>query len=74
MNHGGGIANNYLPICENIFQQLREISLTTSQTLKNKAFPTITSKKQISWPALTFSPWDNQTTKEPSFGASRASR
>jgi hypothetical protein len=32
LNHGGNIANNILQISENIFQQLREISLTTHQT------------------------------------------
>jgi hypothetical protein len=54
VEHGGEIANNYLRISENIFQQLREISLTTSQTPYFQAFPSITSKEQIPWPASTF--------------------
>jgi hypothetical protein len=54
MNHTTPIANNISRISENIFQQLREISLTTSQTLKNKAFPAITSQKQTPRPRGTF--------------------
>jgi hypothetical protein len=58
LEHDGSIANNYLRISENIFQQLREINLTTSQTLYFQAFPSITSHEQIPRPRETFSPWD----------------
>ena len=47
LRHGGNIANNYLRISENIFQQLREIRLTTHEALKIKAFYAITSKAEI---------------------------
>jgi hypothetical protein len=33
VEHGWNIANNYLQISENIFQQFNKISLTNSQTL-----------------------------------------
>jgi hypothetical protein len=54
LNHGGKIANKKCQQLENIFHQFIKIRLTTSQTLKNKAFSTIASKEQISWPRETF--------------------
>jgi hypothetical protein len=54
LNHGGNIANKYLRISENIFQQFIKIRLTTNQTPYFQAFPTITSKEQIPRPQGNF--------------------
>jgi hypothetical protein len=56
LEHGRKIANKKCQQPKNIFQQFIEIRLTSHQTLKNKAFPTITSKEQISWPQGNFQP------------------
>jgi hypothetical protein len=45
LNHGGNIANKYLRISENIFQQSIEIRLTSHQTPYFQAFPAITSQE-----------------------------
>jgi hypothetical protein len=69
MNHGGGIANNYLPICENIFQQFDGIRLTSYQTLYFQAFPSITSHEEIPWPQGKLS--THETSKPPRCQASK---
>jgi hypothetical protein len=56
LNHGGKIANNYLRISGNIFQQFIKIRLTTHQTPYFQAFAAITSKEEISWPQGNFQP------------------
>jgi hypothetical protein len=69
LRHSGEIANNYLRISENIFQQSIEISLTNSQTPYFQAFTTITSKEEISRPQGNFQTLGQakrQGTKHPS--------
>jgi hypothetical protein len=63
------IANNYLRISENIFHQLREISLTTHETLYFQAFPSITSHEEIPWPQGKLS--THETSKPPRCQASK---